>query len=95
MPIASTQMTHKGDEVTISIYKPALAFPDSDQYSCRFSIAGGGLDYSGKSIGFDSMQSLILSMSKIGTYLKNNDDIDHSMIEWEGGPMEFPTFQNI
>lgn len=94
-PMASTRLKYKGLDVSISVFAPTLAFSDSDQYSCRFSIEGGGIDYSGKSIGFDSMQSLFLSLSKIGTYFKVSEDIDQSLIEWEGGALEFPVFQNV
>jgi hypothetical protein len=93
--IASTKMKYKGEEVAISLYCPELAFPDSDQQSCRFEVVGGGIDYSGRSIGFDSMQSLILSLMKIGTYLEKNEDVDAALIEWEGGSLDFPTFKNL
>lgn len=93
--IALTKLKYKGEEVIISIYAPKKYFPDSDQYACSFSVIGGDIQYFGKSIGFDSMQSLILSLTKIGTFLETNDDLDRSLIEWEGGPMGFPTFPNI
>ena len=92
---ASTKMRYKGDEVTISVFVPGKAFVDSDQYSCRFSIKGGEIDYSGKSIGFDSMQSLMLTLAKIGTYLEKNDELDRALMEWDGGAMNFPVFPNI
>jgi hypothetical protein len=88
-------MRYNGKEVTISVYAPRLAYRESDEYSCQFSICGGQLDYSGKSIGFDSMQALILSLTKIGTFLKTSVDVDRSLIEWDGGPMEFPVFRNV
>lgn len=93
--IASMKMKYKGESVAITLYKPELAFSESDQYRCDFEIAGDGIDYSGKSIGFDSMQSLLLSLMKIGTYLNKNENIDRSMIEWDGGPMNFPSFENL
>ena len=93
--IASAKMKYKEDEVDIYLFSPKLAFPDSDQYSCAFSIKGGPIEYSGKSIGFDSMQSLILSLKKIGTFLEKSDELDKSLIKWEGGPMDFPVFENL
>ncbi len=93
--IALTKMKYKREEVIISIYSPKKYFPDSDQYACSFSIKGGDIEYSGKSIGLDSMQSLILFLTKIGTFLEKSDDLDRSLIEWEGGPMGFPIFPNI
>lgn len=92
---AATTFKYQGADVYVSLYAPQKAFPDSDQYLCRFRISGGSIEYSGRSIGYDSMQSLILSLKKIGTYLTGNDEIDASSIEWEGGTMEFPVFQNV
>lgn len=93
--IASTNMKYNEQEVIISLYRPEPAFPDSDQQSCKFEITGGGIDYSGRSIGLDSMQSLILSLMKIGTYLEKNEYVDAALIEWEGGSPDFPTFKNL
>lgn len=92
---AATRFKYQGTDVHISLYAPQKAFPESDQYSCKFTISGGTIEYSGKSIGYDSMQSLTLSLRKIGTYLTKNDEIDPSAIEWEGGTMEFPVFENV
>jgi hypothetical protein len=95
IPIASTRLRYKGEEVLISLHLPQPAFENTDQYVCSFSIMGGELDYTGKSIGFDSMQSLILSLMKIGTYLTRSESIDVSKIDWEGGSLEFPVFRNV
>ena len=91
---ASTKFRYKGEEVSVSIFVPCKEFADSGEYSCRFSIKGGEIEYSGRSIGFDSMQSLMLTMTKIGNYLEYNDEFDCAQMEWEGGVMIFPTFSN-
>ena len=91
---AFTKMKYKGDEVNITVFVPQKAFPDCDNYICKFSVKGREIEYSGKSVGFDSMQSLILSLQKIGYFLKNSEDLDDSLIEWEGGPMKFPSFDD-
>jgi len=93
--IASTKMRYMGNEVKICLFIPERVSPFCDQYSCSFYIRGGGIDYSGNSIGFDSMQSLILSLKKVGTFLKTSDEIDIDSIEWDGGPMDFPIFESI
>lgn len=93
--IATAKIKYKGDEINISLFSPKIAFSESDQYSCAFSIKGESIEYSGRSIGFDSMQALILSLKKIGTFLEKSDELDKTLIEWEGGPMDFPVFENL
>ena len=90
--VASTTLRYKGQSVLVSVFLPEKEFADSSQYACKFSISGGEIDYAGKSIGFDSMQSLILSLKKIGTFLESSDDLDQELIEWDGGAMKFPVF---
>lgn len=93
--IASAKGKYDGEEFTISIFSPELAFTDSNEYQCRFFIEGKGVNYKNRSIGFDSMQSLILSLKMIGSYIGDNNDFKSSLLEWEGGPMEFPAFKSI
>jgi hypothetical protein len=81
--------------VNILIFVPEKSDQYENEYHCKFSIMGGGINYSGKSIGFDSMQALILSLKKIGTFLTQSDDLDTSLMKWEGGPMDFPVFKNV
>lgn len=95
VPVASTKFDYKGDSVEINIYRPVIAWLNSDEYSCRFSIVGGGINYADRSIGFDSMQSLILSLMRIGDYLDHVENIDRSLITWEGGQLIFPIFKTF
>ena len=92
--IGLTRFSYKDAEVQIRIFKPQRKWPDSDEFSCRFSIFGGALNYKGESIGYDSTQSLILTLSKIGQYL-NNEEIDREKIEWPGGKLKFPNFKSL
>jgi hypothetical protein len=90
--VATTNVKYKGQEVVISVFCPQKAYQESDEYVCSFLIKGGDIDHSGRAVGFDSMQSLILCLTMIGTYLQKNDEIDLSLMEWEGGTMKFPVF---
>lgn len=92
--IASAKGSYGGESFTITLFSPEKAFPDSAEYKCHFSIKGKGVSYSDRAIGFDSMQSLILSLRMIGSFIGDNDDIDCSAIAWEGGPMKFPSFED-
>ncbi len=93
--IAVTSFKYGGIEVTIDICKPKIAFLDSRQFECVFSIIGGGIEYRGSSIGYDSMQALLLSLTKIGTYLTKSDFVDQSKVDWEGGEPSFPVFKDL
>lgn len=88
---ATTKFKYRGREVVVAVCQPEKEI-DHNTFVCRFFITGGELEYVGKSVGFDSMQALILSLQKIGAFLQDNDDVDNALVEWEGGPMKFPTF---
>lgn len=92
--IGLTKFKYRNAEIYISIFKPQKKWPDSDEFSCKFSILGETMNYKGESIGYDSVQSLILSLSKIGQYI-NNDDVDQNAIEWPGGKLQFPSFHSL
>lgn len=92
--IASAKGSYDGESFTITLFSPEKAFPDSREYKCHFTINGKGISYSDRAIGLDSMQSIILSLKMIGSFICDNDDIDCSAIEWEGGPMSFPSFED-
>lgn len=92
--IASARGCYGGESFTINLFSPEKAFPDSDEYGCMFSIQGKGVNYNDKAIGFDSMQSLILSLRMIGYFINDHDDFDFSTIEWDGGQMRFPSFED-
>jgi hypothetical protein len=92
--IASAKGTYDGESFAITLFSPEKAFPDSDEYSCQFSIQGKDINYNDRAIGFDSMQSLILSLKMIGSFIGDNDEFDCSKIEWDGGPVSFPSFQD-
>jgi hypothetical protein len=93
-PVASTEFRYNSEKVEIVLYSPKKAWLDSDEYVCRFSIAGGKIKHTGRCIGLDSMQSVILALRTIGDYLENADELDRSLISWDGGPLIFPTFKD-
>jgi hypothetical protein len=92
--IGSTTFSYKGSEIKIDIFKPQLKWANSDEFACRFLISGETLNYKGESIGYDSTQSLILTLSKIGEFI-NNEEVDQKAIEWPGGKLQFPTFSSL
>jgi len=92
--IGSTRFSYKGSEIHISIFKPEKKWSDGDEFSCRFSIVGDTMSYKGESIGFDSTQSLILTLSKIGQHI-NDEEVDQKAIEWPGGKLKFPNFHSL
>ena len=92
--ISSTVFTYKGSEIHISIFKPYKKWAESSQFACRFSVSGETMHYKGESIGYDSIQALILTLSKIGSYI-NDEEVDQSAIDWPGGKLQFPTFHSL
>lgn len=92
--IGSTRFSYKGSEIHISIFKPKKKWADGHEFSCRFSILGETMSYKGESVGYDSTQSLILTLSKIGHYI-NNEEVDQKAIEWPGGKLQFPNFNSL
>ncbi len=90
-----TVMKYKKSEISIKIYVPTRVQKGRGEFSCKFSISGETMNFSGESTGLDSMQAIILSMRKIGTYLRVDDEIDHDAVEWEHGPPNFPVFENL
>lgn len=91
--IASTKLKYNKEDIVINIYKPTIAFIDSSEYACRIEIVGGDISYRADIIGLDSMQAIILGIRSIGSHLYQNNLIDQSLIEWEGGDMNFPIFE--
>jgi hypothetical protein len=92
--IANAKGSYGGEIFTITLFSPEKAFPESEEYKCHFAIKGKGISYNDRAIGFDSMQSLILSLKMIGSFIGDNDDIDTSAIAWDGGPIKFPSFED-
>ena len=89
--VGLSRFLYKGSEVYIRIFKPQKKWEDSDEFSCRFSILGETISHKGESIGYDSTQSLILTLSKIGSFL-DQEDVDQEAIDWPGGRLKFPSF---
>ncbi|WP_146056046.1 DUF6968 family protein [Bosea psychrotolerans] len=66
----------KIEKVEINIYSPIKIA--EDEYSCKFSIIGGGFDVKRSTIGIDSLQSALLSLSIVKDIIlssKNCDDV--------------------
>lgn len=93
--IGSTSFKYKGENVSIRVLAPTKEEADWQEFSCKFSIDGSPIQYCGEARGIDSMQALILALTKIGTYLQISDEIDRDAIEWANGPLEFPVFRNL
>ncbi len=92
---AETAMLYKKSEVLIRLYTPLRVKEGREEFSCKFAITGKTMNFSGESTGLDSMQALILSIRKIGTYLRVDDEIDQDAVEWEKGVPNFPVFENL
>jgi hypothetical protein len=89
--IANTVFMYDGMETIIEIYLPKIAFPDSDEFMCEFSIRGG-INHKNRIIGYDSMQSLVLCLNLIGDFLKNSDLFDKNLFNCPGGELDFIRF---
>lgn len=90
-----TVMNYKKSRVLIRLFIPTKVEEGREEFSCKFSITGKTINYIGESTGLDSMQAIILSMRKIGTYLRVDDEIDQSEVEWERGAPNFPVFEKL
>jgi len=93
--IAETAFQYDGQPVIVAIRRP-VPRTDGPQFACHFSVEGGPIKHVGRAIGYDSMQSLILALRFIGTFLSvSNGNFDASKVEWQGGEMHFPVFDSV
>jgi len=88
--IASTVFIYKGSKTEVYLYKPKKKWIDGEEFTCKFAIEGQHMRHIGENIGYDSMQSVILSLYSIGHYLRESEDVEQEFIEWPGGKMKFP-----
>ena len=88
---------NENQEITILIYAPIKN--DDNSYSCNFQFLGFKSEKIRKSVGVDSIQSLILSLKKIGSELYNSDEYIDKKIRWDcelfEGDLGFPTLEGF
>src|SRR5438552_19029038 len=83
------------DAISITIGKPQ-PFPDENGYFCPYQIVGIGnqkVRYAG---GEDTVQALILCLTKIGTVLYTSTEAKAGLLTWNGSrDLGFPVPDSI
>ena len=81
--------------ITIKIGKPEI-YPEANHYYCPYQILGIGKESIRFACGEDSVQALLLALSKIGIELYTSDEATSGKLSWLGmNDLGFPVPETI
>ena len=84
-----------GQTITIRIGKPEI-YPELTHYYCPYQIVGIGKEDIRYANGVDSVQALLLALSKIGIELYTSNEATNGQMKWIGEPdLGFPVPESI
>ncbi len=82
-------------KITIKIGKPEI-YPEADHHYCPYQILGIGKESIRYANGVDSVQALLLALSKIGIELYTSDEVKTGKLKWLGmTDLGFPLPESI
>lgn len=73
-----------GREVIVKLFQPAASVTHKDEFHCHYEIVYAENSHHGKSIGCDSMQSILLSLFNISSYLDYLNQEKGADLSWLG-----------
>lgn len=88
----------EGDEVVnVKITSPSET--SNGDWQCDFYITGLSNPKSGSVVGIDQIQSLWLTLCRVGSELVNSSEASHGSLKWLGEPVSknlgFPTIPGL